>query len=152
MRFFIKLMLIINIFASLSYANDKVKEKKGNTMKICIIDDNLEILDLLKNILDATGNDVFTADNGKDGLSLILSENFDLIVLDITMPDFSGIDVVRYLDINGKLRENHILFLTAAAVPDFVVQEWLDKGVNACLKKPVEFDVIFEHVTEARPA
>ena len=121
-------------------------------MKICIIDDNLEILDLLKNILDATGNDVFTADNGKDGLSLILSENFDLIVLDITMPDFSGIDVVRYLDINGKLRENHILFLTAAAVPDFVVQEWLDKGVNACLKKPVEFDVIFEHVTEARPA
>lgn len=120
-------------------------------MKICVIDDNHEILELLENILVATGHDVSTAENGKDGLSLILREKFDLIFLDITMPDFSGIDIVRYLDSNGKLRENNILFLTAAAVSDFVVQKWLDKGVKACLKKPVEFEDIFEHVAEARP-
>ena len=35
-------------------------------MKICVIDDNVEILELLKNVLEATGNEVSTADNGKD--------------------------------------------------------------------------------------
>jgi CheY-like chemotaxis protein len=100
----------------------------------------------LGNVLEVTGNEVFTEDNGKDGLSLILSEKFDLILLDITMPEFSGIDIVRYLDSHEKLRENNILFLTADSIPDSVLQEWIDKGVKICLRKPVEVKVIFEHV------
>ena len=117
-------------------------------MKICIIDDNVDILELLKNILEATGNEVFTADNGRDGLSLILSEKFKLVILDITMPEFSGIDVVRYLDGHEKLRDQNILFLTAASVQDSEMQQWLDKGVKACLKKPMDMDELFEHVME----
>ena len=88
-------------------------------------DEYIHILELLKNILIATGNEVLTADNGKDGLSLILSERFDLIILDITMPEFSGIDIVRYLNNNERLDENNILFLTAASIPDSELQEWL---------------------------
>jgi DNA-binding response OmpR family regulator len=117
-------------------------------MKICIIDDNVEILELLKNILEATGNEVFTADNGIDGLSVILNEKFNLVILDITMPEFSGIDVVRYLDDHEKLRDQNIMFLTAASVQDSEIQKWLDKGVKACLKKPVDMDELFEHVME----
>lgn len=120
-------------------------------MKICIIDDNQDILELLKNILETTGNDTFTADNGKDGLSLIINEKFDLIFLDITMPDYSGIDIVRYLDSAAKLRDSNILFLTAADIPDSMIQEWLDKGVKGCMKKPVEIDDIFEQIVEAKP-
>lgn len=120
-------------------------------MKICIIDDNQDILELLKNILEETGNDVSTANNGKDGLSLIINEKFDLIFLDITMPDYSGIDIVRYLDSVAKLRDSNILFLTAADIPDLMIQEWLDKGVKRCLKKPVEIDNIFEQIVEAKP-
>jgi two-component system alkaline phosphatase synthesis response regulator PhoP len=88
-------------------------------MKICIIDDNLEILELLKNVLEATGNEVFTSDNGKKCLSLILSEKFELVLLDITMSEFSGIDIVRYLDSIGKLRDTIVLFLTAAAILNY---------------------------------
>ena len=121
-------------------------------MKICIIDDNNDILKLLETVLEATGNDVITTNNGKDGLAIILSEKFDLIFLDITMPNFSGIDVVRHLDQIGNLRDNHILFLTAAEISGFVVQEWLDKGVVGCIRKPVEMTDIFEYVNEVRPA
>lgn len=117
-------------------------------MKICIIDDNVEILELFKNILEATGNEVFTADNGRDGLSLILSEKFKLVILDITMPEFSGIDIVRYLDSHEKLREQNILFLTAASIQDSEIQKWLDKGVKVCLKKPADMDELFEQVME----
>ncbi len=121
-------------------------------MKICIIDDNLDILELLKSILKITGNDVFVSDNGKDGLSLILNEEFDLIILDIMMPEFSGIDVVRSLENRGKLKDNHILFLTASSVLDSDLQEWMDKGVKTCLRKPVEIEEIFEHISEVRMA
>ena len=120
------------------------------SMRVCIIDDNNDILELLENILIATGNEVSVANNGKEGLSLILNEKFDLIILDITMPDFSGIDVVRYLDINEKLRKNHIIFLTAAEVSESVLKEWFDKGVKTCIKKPVEFQDFFEYVNEVR--
>ena len=119
-------------------------------MKVCIIDDNNDILELLKNILIATGNEVSTANNGKDGLSLVLSEKYDLVILDITMPNFSGIDVFRHLDRNDKLKSNHIIFLTAATVSDSILQEWYDKGVKICLRKPVEFEDFFEHINEAR--
>ncbi len=66
------------------------------------------------------------------------------------MPEFSGIDIVRYLDSNDKLRDNRILFLTAASIPDSELQKWINKGVKACLKKPVEFEDIFEQIIEAR--
>ena len=114
-------------------------------MKICVIDDNVEILELLKNVLEATGNEVSTADNGKDWLSLILSEKFELTILDITMPDLSGIDIVRYLDGNDILKDTPIMFLTAASISDFELEKWIKKGVRVCLKKPVEFDELFEH-------
>ena len=119
-------------------------------MKICVIDDNNDVLELLQNVLDATGNDVLTADNGKDGLSLILSEKFDLILLDVTMPDFSGIDIVKYLSNHKKLTDSNILFLTASSISDSELQIWVDKGVKTWLRKPVEFDDLFEHVMEAR--
>jgi len=117
-------------------------------MKVCVIDDNVEILELLKNVLETTGNEVITSDNGRDGLSLILSEKFELVILDITMPEFSGFDIVRYLDDNEKLRENNILFLTAASIPDSELQKWIDKGVKSCMKKPIEFDDLFEFIME----
>jgi hypothetical protein len=50
------------------------------------------------------------------------------------MPEFSGIDIVRYLDNNGKLRDNTILFLTAATILDFELQKGVEKGVKICLK------------------
>ena len=58
-------------------------------MKICVIDDNVDILELLKNVLEATGNGVFTADNGNDWLSLITSDKFELTILDIYLTPLS---------------------------------------------------------------
>lgn len=119
-------------------------------MKICVIDDDVEILELLKNVLDATGNEVFIVDNGNDWLSLILSDKFELTILDIIMSEFSGIDIVGYLDSNGKLKDHPILFLTAVPIPDSELQKWISKGVNFCMKKPLVFNDLFEHMMEVR--
>ncbi len=121
-------------------------------MKICLIDDNPEILEVIKNILEATDNEVFTSTKGREGLAMILDSEFKMVILDITMLEFSGINIVRHLDNVGKLKDSNVLFLTAAAIPDSELQGWIVKGVKVCLRKPVEFNVLFEHVMEAKIA
>lgn len=77
--------------------------------KILVVDDNEEIRNILHILLESEGYQVVEAMNGTEALSLVSNE-IDLIILDIMMPDISGLDVCK------KIRENYqmpILFLTA---------------------------------------
>ena len=78
-------------------------------MKILIVDDNQDILDLLKSLLESGGYDPITIASGKEGLDLILKEKFDIILLDITIPDFSGFDIVQSLKDSGDLEKNSVI-------------------------------------------
>ncbi len=77
--------------------------------KILVVDDNEEIRNILHILLESEGYQVVEAMNGTEALALVSNE-IDLIILDIMMPDISGLDVCK------KIRENYqmpILFLTA---------------------------------------
>ncbi len=63
--------------------------------KILIIDDDPTVRDVLADYLTQEGHDVFTAPNGIEGLSLLRSELFDVIFLDLMMPEMGGIEVLR---------------------------------------------------------
>lgn len=65
--------------------------------KILIIEDDLNIQTLEKDYLEANGFFVKTADDGKTGLSAALSEEFDLILLDIMLPGIDGMEICRRL-------------------------------------------------------
>jgi two-component system, OmpR family, response regulator len=64
-------------------------------MKILIIDDDEELLELLGEFLSSNGLEVLTASSGKDGLAIIARHDLDLVVLDVMMPLMSGLDVLR---------------------------------------------------------
>ena len=66
-------------------------------MNILAIDDNEDILSLLETVLTSKGHDFTQALNGKDGVKLIEEQNFDAILLDLAMPEFSGLDVIESL-------------------------------------------------------
>ena len=117
-------------------------------MKILIIDDNKDILQLLEFLLNSTGQEVVTIDNGKKGLDLILNNEYDLILLDLTMPEFSGFSVVEKLIESEKLKKNKILFFTAASVSDKELKKWYDFGIKGCIRKPVEPNDLFEKINE----
>jgi CheY-like chemotaxis protein len=119
-------------------------------MKILIIDDNNDVLRLLEVLMNSTGQDVDIADNGIQGLEMILNNKYDLILLDITMPEFSGFSVVDKLAADNKLVKNKILFFTAASVTDLELEKWYKLGVKGCLRKPVEPDTLFEKMNEVR--
>ena len=119
-------------------------------MKILIIDDNNDVLQLLKVLMNSTGQDVDIVNNGVHGLEMILNNKYDLILLDITMPEFSGFSVVDKLASVEKLQKNNILFFTAASVIDSELEKWYKLGVKGCLRKPVDPNTLFEKINEVR--
>ncbi|WP_166391370.1 response regulator [Candidatus Nitrosotalea sp. TS] len=64
-------------------------------MRILGVDDNTDITKLLNTILSSEGHEFSSVDNGREGLKRMREQSYDLIFLDLSMPGFSGLDVVR---------------------------------------------------------
>src|SRR5687768_18602895 len=77
---------------------------------ILIIDDEASLRQTLARILQRAGFEVTTAANGKDGLALVHEDPFDLLYLDIRMPDVSGLGLLKY--IHTKFRDLHVILFT----------------------------------------
>ena len=80
------------------------------------VDDNDDITSLLADLLESERCDVMSANNGMDALCLILKETFDVILLDLIMPEFNGLDVIQSLNDSGDLEQNKVILLAAASV------------------------------------
>ena len=69
--------------------------------KILVVDDENDIAELIKDILEDEGYSISIANDGKSAINLIKEEKFDLILLDIMMPDISGTEVCIYIKKSG---------------------------------------------------
>ena len=106
-------------------------------MKLLLIEDNDNISDMIAQYMRLKGYDCMVIDNGKDGLDQMLSKNYDVALLDLAMPEFSGYDVIESLEKKGKMKEQKIIILTAYAITESKMKELEERGVYSCLKKPV---------------
>ena len=107
-------------------------------MRILIVEDEKKMAAVLKKGLEADNHRVSLALDGRDGLDLASTIEFDVIVLDLMLPVIDGFEVARRL----RKTDNHtpILMLTARdAVPDIV--KGLDVGADDYLTKPFAFEV-----------
>ncbi len=118
-------------------------------MKILGIDDNEDILNLLKTVLTSKGHDFTSALNGKDGVKLIEEQNFDAILLDLAMPGFSGIDVIESLKKNDRIKNQKIILFTASSATNQEIDVLLQHdGVETCIRKPVDIDILINKIEE----
>ena len=111
-------------------------------MKVCIIDDNVSITGMFSKLLKMEGHDVVIANGGRAGLALLDNEVFDATILDISMPEFSGFDVIEALNKSGRIKEQKILILTASSGSNDELNELKTKGVKEVLKKPIQLDTL----------
>lgn len=81
--------------------------------KILVIDDDPDIVELVKMRLAESGYNVVTAGNGKDGLDKVARENPDLIVLDVLMPSMDGYTFIKELKASQRAKSIPIIILTA---------------------------------------
>ncbi len=117
-------------------------------MKILIIDDNESITDALAKYLKVKGFEVSVSNDGRNGLSFIQNHEFDVILLDLSMPEFSGFDVIEALEKDGQLKDKKIVLFTASSVSKEMINELLKKdGIQTCLKKPVKLAEIVQTLT-----
>ena len=99
---------------------------------ILLADDDIELCEMLKQYLETEGFQVGMAHNGKDSLQQALSGKFDLMVLDVMMPQLNGLDVLRKLRKNSLLP---VLMLTARSEDvDSIIG--LEVGADDYLPKP----------------
>lgn len=109
--------------------------------RVLVVDDNETIADLAELILQTAGIDCTKVNNGKECLDIIResyrnNSNYDLILLDIAMPKFSGIDVINVMKTEGYLHHNKVVFFTASSATNMDIQELKKLGVIDCLRKP----------------
>ncbi len=118
-------------------------------MNILGIDDNEDILKLLDTVLTSKGHNFTQAPNGKDGVKLIEEQNFDAILLDLAMPEFSGIDVIQSLKKSNKIKDQKIILFTASSATDKEIDVLLQyDGIRSCIRKPVDIDILINKVEE----
>jgi len=105
--------------------------------KILAIDDEKDILLLLKYNLESEGYIVKTASSGKEGLDIASKYNPDLILIDIMMPEIDGIETCRKLREIEKFQSTFILFLTAR-VEEYSEVAAFDAGGDDYITKPIK--------------
>lgn len=117
-------------------------------MKILGIDDNVDITELLSITLSAMGHEFSFVNTGKEGVKLLAEQKYDAVLLDLAMPDFSGMDVLRELETIGNLSDYHIILFTASSVSESKINEFLRKGVRGIIRKPIEVDELEKQIAK----
>ena len=118
---------------------------KRNDYKILIADDEMINIQVLVNHLGLEGYHVSTAIHGKDVFELINKNTYDLVILDIMMPDISGYDICKKLRETHSLMELPILMLTAKGqVHDKMLA--FQAGANDYLVKPTDKQELLSRV------
>lgn len=112
-------------------------------MRILVVEDEQGISGFLKQGLEEESYAVDVADNGKTGLDLALSGNYDLLLLDWMLPGISGIDLCRQF--RKEHKDTPIIFLTAKDTTDETIFG-LQAGANDYIKKPFHFEELLERV------
>lgn len=104
--------------------------------KILVVEDEANIRETLQDILELSGFEVATANNGKIGYNMILSEKPDLVLCDINMPELDGFSLLE--SISNRLKDDLMpafLFLTAK-VETKEIRHGMDLGADDYILKP----------------
>ncbi|MBF4491070.1 response regulator transcription factor [Flavobacterium sp. JLP] len=112
-------------------------------MHILIVEDELGIIQFLKQGLEEEGYEVATAIDGSKGFELIQNQKFDLILLDWMLPKINGLDLCKAIRI--KDQKTPIIFLTAKDTVQETI-EGLKAGANDYIKKPFSFEELVERI------
>ena len=118
-------------------------------MKICIIEDNRSISKLFSKHLTANGYETTVCNGGREGLVQLHKEKFDLTLLDIAMPEFSGIDILDALHNSGRIKDQKILVITASlSTMKELDNQIRDHDIEEVLIKPISLPNLLAKVEE----
>jgi len=113
--------------------------------KIIIVEDQPDVADLFEEMLSVDGYQVIKIHSSTGALSVIQAENPDLVLLDIMMPDVSGLEVLRFMRREPGLQQIPVVIVSAKTLPEDI-RTGLEAGASVYLTKPVDLEVLLKTV------
>ncbi len=110
--------------------------------KILIVDDVPKNIQMAMNILKNEGHKMFYAKDGKMALKLTSEQEFDLILLDIMMPDINGFEVCKKLKNDDKTKNIPIIFLSGKDSTKDIEQAYEVGGIDYVVKPFINIELI----------
>jgi len=114
---------------------------------ILIVDDDPDIRESVKEVMEVTGYKTVVAENGKDALKKLSKMKADLILLDIMMPEMDGWDTCAAIKTNKKTENVPVVFLTAKT--DAMSKNMGSLGSDDYIEKPFDMDNLVSRVKKA---
>lgn len=114
-------------------------------VKVLLVDDEPDILEFMSYNLEKEGYEVYTAENGKEGVKKAKIEKPELILLDIMMPEMDGIEACAEIRKIDSLKNTLIVFLTART-EEFSQLAGYDAGADDYITKPVKPKVLMSKI------
>jgi DNA-binding response OmpR family regulator len=120
-------------------------------LRLLVVDDNEDIIEAIS-VYCGASEEVHcqVIKDGKEGLQAIRNEKYDLILLDLAIPGFSGWDIIRSLNEDGDLESKNIVIFTASSDPS-IVDEMRNMGIKEIFKKPCSLHELTSLIMKYRP-
>ena len=116
-------------------------------LRFLVVDDNEDIRDVFCRLVERAGHEASTAHDGQDAVETLERERFDVMLLDLTMPRMTGVEVVRWLrdrpDVAPDLR---IVVISAWAGENRAVLQEL--GITTVMQKPLRIQQLTDLISE----
>ena len=109
--------------------------------RIMVVDDNKNIADLAEIILQSAGYSCTKVNSGRQCIDIIKNcyrnnEVYNLVIMDIAMPEFSGVDVLQAMRNEGHLNHNRVVLFTASSATSLEIEDLKKLGALDCMRKP----------------
>ena len=118
-----------------------MKKIEKKAVSILIIDDKPANIFALEKLLEKKERTFLTATNGKEGLTIALNKEVDLIILDVQMPDMDGFEVAQILKSNKQTKDIPIIFASAEKKEHESMMKGFDEGAVDYLSKPLDPEI-----------
>jgi DNA-binding NtrC family response regulator len=113
--------------------------------RILIIEDDDEMRSLLKDFIEEEGYEADSVEKGTYAIRKLMTDPFDLIITDIRMPGYSGLEILPELK---RLQPRIPIIVITAFGSEEVYRKALSRGANAYLEKPIQFYKLKELIQE----
>ncbi len=126
--------------------NDTLNKK----LAILLVEDDLTNSYTLQKILERKGYNVICVDKGKDAFTELIKKSFDIVLIDLGLPDMSGLDVAKCIRLGGEFsleKDIPIIALSANADP-IEMQDCVKVGINEYLTKPINKELLISKMHE----
>ena len=117
-------------------------------MKILHIDDTPEISQIFADILATKNYDFDSVSDGRAGLELVVYKDYDLILLDMCMPMYSGVDFLLDLKHRRPTELSKVVIVSSLEMNPTQEKELLKLGIRSVLRKPISVQILLSQIEQ----